>query len=357
MQAKTNDSNRLLELDALRGIAVILVVVFHLTMGREQAKYFSVGVTGVDLFFVISGFVILLTLEKVKRWEDFVLSRFSRLYPTYCFCVTFTACMMITKSILTTGTLSGISLGQYLANMTMFQTYLGISDIDGSYWTMIVEMLFYIFMLSIFLLKKLDSIEVIGFFSLIPVFLYHLTLNTQYHIIHQALGRYLPIINHFPLFLAGILVYKIKFDRPNFLRYLGIVGCFMLQYNLFFDGGKSRFFIEQSFYGIMLLIYLLIVFIYTSNQLKFIVNRASLFMGEISYSLYLLHQFIALEIIIPAAMNYAHIDFWVASFVIALPVVILLAALINRYIEKPMTRYIRSKYKENFGSRHYPCHK
>ncbi len=339
-------SHRLLELDALRGIAVIFVVCFHLTMGREQARFFSLGVTGVDLFFVISGFVILLTLEKINKWQDFVMSRFSRLYPTYWFCVTLTAGMMVAKSLVSGGTFGGVSIVQYLANMTMVQTYLGVPDIDGSYWTMIVEMLFYIFMFSIFLLKKLPQIERIGVVTLVPVILYHLTLNTQFHIIHQILGRFLPIINHFPLFLAGILAYKIKFDRPLFLRYLGIVLCFMIQYRLFFDGGKSRFFIEQPAYGIMLLFYLLLVFLYTNNQLSFIVNRASLFMGNISYSLYLIHQFLALEIIMPLVMKYAHVDFWVAGFGVALPMTIAIAALINQYVEKPMTQYLRSRFND-----------
>jgi peptidoglycan/LPS O-acetylase OafA/YrhL len=347
MPNKPHVSPRFLELDALRGIAVMFVVCFHLTMGHDSAKFFNLGVTGVDLFFVISGFVILLTLEKVNQWQDFVVSRFSRLYPTYCFCVTLTAGMMVVKSIVSGGRLGGVSIGQYLANMTMFQLYLGVPDIDGSYWTMIVEMIFYIFMFSVFLLKKLPKIERIGLFMLVPVILYHLTLNTQYHIVHQALGRYLPLINHFPLFFAGILVYKIKFDRSTFLRHLGIVVCFMIQYQLFFDGGKSRFFIEQPAYGAMLLFYLLLVFLYTNNQLSFIVNRASLFMGNISYSLYLLHQFLALEVIMPVAMKYAHVNFWVAGLGIALPITIVVATLINQYVEKPMTRRIRSWYKDH----------
>ena len=49
-------STRYKELDALRGIAALVVVLFHLTMEREQAKLgFELGVTGVDLFFIISG--------------------------------------------------------------------------------------------------------------------------------------------------------------------------------------------------------------------------------------------------------------------------------------------------------------
>src|SRR5688572_13967921 len=79
------------ELDSLRGIAALCVVLFHFTFGYdnglkilEEGKfYFTYGYLGVHLFFLISGFVILMTLEKTKSSADFFVSRFSRLYPAY----------------------------------------------------------------------------------------------------------------------------------------------------------------------------------------------------------------------------------------------------------------------------------
>src|ERR1700743_3793687 len=137
-------ANRYRELDALRGIAALMVVLFHITIGRPETKF---GVTGVDLFFMISGFVIYMSLTKVKNSLEFVINRVSRLYPTYWTCVTFTYILICiyqhdgsppTKFI------------NYLGNMTMFQYYLGIKDLDGPYWTMIIEMIFYIGMLFLF---------------------------------------------------------------------------------------------------------------------------------------------------------------------------------------------------------------
>lgn len=155
-------SNRLLEIDALRGIACVLVILFHYTMGREQASYgFRLGVTGVDLFFIISGFVIFMTLEKTKKWKDFVISRFSRLYPTYWTCIIITTCLILFNRYLKGETLSivfPISLG----NLTMFQYYLGIENLDGPYWSLIIELLFYVFMLTLFLTKQLKNVMIIG---------------------------------------------------------------------------------------------------------------------------------------------------------------------------------------------------
>lgn len=337
---------RLLELDALRGITVLLVVIFHLTMNDGQIRHWTkFGVTGVDLFFVISGFVILLTLERINHWQDFVISRFSRLYPTYWFCVTFTTVLVILKHIVLKEPLGGLPT-QYLANMTMFQSYFRMANIDGPYWTMTIEMLFYLFMFAIFLLKKLDKIEFIGSITLIPVIAYHLLLNTKYQPLHQTIGNLIPLINHFPLFLSGIIFYRIVSRKATFIRYLIIVFCFNLQYVLFFDGGSSNLFISHTDYGFMLAFYLTIFILYANDNLNFIVNDFTLFFGKISYGLYLIHQFLGVEVIIPVFTKYFHANFLVSAILIAFPSVVVIAFLINKYIEKPAMVRIRGVYKK-----------
>ena len=132
---------RFKELDALRGIAAMLVVLFHFTMNTEKQNLgFNLGVTGVDLFFMISGFVILLSLNHVKYSYQFVINRVSRLYPTYWACVTFTFLLINFTSIFR---LTMTEFVHYLANMSMFQFYFRVDDLDGPYWTMIIEMIFY----------------------------------------------------------------------------------------------------------------------------------------------------------------------------------------------------------------------
>ena len=81
---------RLTELDSLRGIAAMAVVLFHYTTrftelyGHTAPPVFSVplGHLGVNLFFMISGFVIFMTLERTLTSRDFIISRFSRLNRT-----------------------------------------------------------------------------------------------------------------------------------------------------------------------------------------------------------------------------------------------------------------------------------
>src|SRR5580692_12667601 len=84
--------DRIEELDSLRGIAAMAVVVNHYTHWgpyvARRVPYFWWGLQGVDLFFVISGFVILMTASH-GTLRDFVISRASRLFPGYWFCALF----------------------------------------------------------------------------------------------------------------------------------------------------------------------------------------------------------------------------------------------------------------------------
>src|SRR3978361_1021823 len=84
--------NRRLGLDGLRGVAVGMVLIFHYTSGFENIVRphapgllfrFPAGTYGVNLFFMISGYVILMTVERTRRARDFALARFVRLYPPF----------------------------------------------------------------------------------------------------------------------------------------------------------------------------------------------------------------------------------------------------------------------------------
>jgi peptidoglycan/LPS O-acetylase OafA/YrhL len=335
-----SNAGRILELDALRGIAALVVVVFHFSFKLSDKIDFHWGITGVDLFFMISGFVILLTLKHTKTWKIFLVNRFSRLYPTYWTCVTITATFLLIFG-------DGIKLKLltlYLTNMTMFQLYFLQSNLDPPYWTMIIEMLFYMYMLFIFLIKELDRIEPISVGLLFFVFVYAL-LSALYPKAHlqNNVSYYIPIVNHFPLFCSGIVFYNIKFTGATKRRYFYLALCFIAQLCIFNAGGRSRYFVSIYEYVAILAIYFGLVYLFAVNKLKFIVNRVTLFFGNLSFSLYLIHQTIGWAIIV-FLRQYIH---WSFAFAIALLLVILLAYFINRLVEVPATKYLRKKLHSN----------
>ncbi len=334
--------NRYQELDALRGIAALIVVFFHYTLHRPEANLgFRFGVTGVDLFFVISGFVIYMSLNKVNTSVEFIINRTSRLYPTYWACVTFTFTLILIRSIYNSEHADFI---KYAANMTMFQYYFKIGNLDGPYWTMIIEMIFYVAILLLFQFKLLKYLNIIGTIS--SVFAAALFSFAADNIIVKKIFWAIPLLQFIPLFFSGTIFYKIYTDKKKQTkRYLILVLCLICQ-ALLFEAGRSREYISLPEYVVVLLIYYGVFTLFVNNKLKFIVTKGTLFLGKISFALYLIHQYISIKIIIPYLVDTLHFNFWISSLLIALPVVILLASFVTYCIEIPYSKRMKEMLRK-----------
>lgn len=341
-------SKRIEELDALRGIAALLVLLFHFTMGRPEANLgFKMGTTGVDLFFIISGFVIFMSISKIANSKDFIINRISRLYPTYWAAVTFSFLLIVFISVIRIGNFSEIHFRTYVGNMTMFQFYLLIPDIEQPYWTMIVEMLFYISILFLFHFKLLKYINIIGLtFTILPVILTQLFFDI---LLVQQIIYWIPLLQFIPLFFAGTIFYKIYSSKTKLVKqYAMLVSCLTCQILLFNYSGRSKDYIIQTEYAAMLFIFFGLFILFVNGKMVFMVSKATLFFGKISFPLYLIHQFISIKIIIPFLTDKLHINFWIASIAVALPVVVLLATGITYFVEIPMGKSMKKKLQTIF---------
>jgi peptidoglycan/LPS O-acetylase OafA/YrhL len=150
LQRPQAPTDRLYEIDALRIIAALTVVFYHYTFSGYLGKLIGVsfptvsqftryGYLGVDMFFVISGFVVLMSAYN-RRPAEFVVSRIVRLYPAYWVAVTITAIVSVTLSL---GKFK-VSTIQYLANLTMLNAVPRIPNVDVVYWTLWAEIRFYL---------------------------------------------------------------------------------------------------------------------------------------------------------------------------------------------------------------------
>ncbi|MFT3704045.1 MAG: acyltransferase [Agriterribacter sp.] len=325
------------ELDALRGIAAIFVLLFHYTLHRPQANLgFRFGVTGVDLFFIISGFVIFMTLKKVKDSSEFIIGRISRLYPTYWACVTFTF-ILICISAVNSG--SRIDFVQYLVNLTMFQYYFRIRDIDGPYWTLLIEMVFYISIILIFYFKMMRFLKPIGISVAVTAAVLCFFFGNNK--IVEKIFWVIPLLSFIPLFLAGIIFYEIYTVKEKLLQnYLIIALCFICQITLF-PKGRSAEYITTPEYFLVLICYFSLFILFVHHKLNFIVTGVTIFLGKISYSVYLIHQYISIKVIIPYLTDTLHINFWIAALGVALPVVLILASLLTYYVDIPCRKLMK----------------
>jgi peptidoglycan/LPS O-acetylase OafA/YrhL len=336
--------HRVKELDALRGIAALMVVFYHYTVDRPQANLgFNVGTTGVELFFMISGFVIFMSLNAVNSSRQFVINRFSRLYPTYWASVTLT---FLSLSLYSHLNISHQELLNYLSNLTMFQFYMSVADIDDSYWTLIIEMTFYIVMLVFFHFNKLKYINfvfvpVISLVTIFGLFFYDNEVVKNTFI-------WVQLLPYLPLFLSGIIFYKLYFQKTKLLQnYSLLLFCLVAQILFYNYTDRFVFAMKQPQYIMMLVIYYSIFTLIVNKKLNFIVCRVSVFFGKISFAMYLIHQAISVKILIPYFMNDLHFNFWIATLVFSLPLVIIMASLITFYIEIPLGKYIKHKLFAN----------
>ena len=338
-------NSRFQELDALRGIAALMVVIFHFTRGKvSEDSILNFGTTGVDLFFIISGFVIFMSLTRVKRGIDFVINRFSRLYPTYWTVVSLTFILILFKTYIDNQPFEMSLIGQYLGNMTMFQFYMRIPNLDGPYWTMIVEMLFYIIILLFFQLKVLKWLNPVGIVVILFVLLgSHFAFD---NFLLRALIYGIPLLQFLPLFLAGTVFYKLHLSNEGVVgKTLLLLFCLVSQVLLYHIAGSSLNYISQAEYGLMLTVYFGLFWLFITDRLSFVVSKPSLFLGKISYALYLVHQFVATGLIIPYFNKELGLNFWIVAIFIALPVVIGLATIITFMIEVPLSATMKAKLR------------
>lgn len=144
----SSDRNGLLDL--LRFAAAMLLVIYHfLYRGAQEGGYLeqgfgaagvsvSLGYLGVNLFFLISGFVIIWSASG-RDWYAFSVSRLARLYPAHLVAMTISFVIMAWWAQPPFAT----DLFQWAANLTMLAPMFGASFMDGVYWSIVIEMIFY----------------------------------------------------------------------------------------------------------------------------------------------------------------------------------------------------------------------
>jgi peptidoglycan/LPS O-acetylase OafA/YrhL len=347
-----NKKQRIYQIDLFRFIAALSVVFYHyLFRGyaadnmsvlsfTEIGNYFKYGYLGVDLFFIISGFVIILSIKNYSL-SAFITSRITRLYPAYWFCVLLTSIVVVYFG----SPWFHATVQQMLANLTMFHQLFFIDSIDGVYWSLLVELKFY-FIIALFLIfvkiKKL-KIDVLVYSWLFLTILYFFTSD---YLIMKAFGYFL-IFDWSSYFIAGIIFYQIYKNDVKIQNILALIVCLLIslfyainridEIQIHYSATFSPYIISSIIVSFYVLMYLVSI-----GKLRGINSPKLLKLGVLTYPLYLLHQNIGFIIFNNLGTYFNKY----IIFFLTLVVIFIASYYTNKLIEIPVSRFMKNKLEK-----------
>lgn len=333
-------NKRLENLDALRGVAVMTVLIQHLwgelwralpgSLGWLKViglDYFDWGRFGVILFFLTSGYVIPLSFSGPTPVRKFVVSRICRLYPAFWISVlAMTACLYLSGH--------AVPWRQFLANFTMAYPAFDEEALTGVYWTLMIELMFYALSGGLYIIGCLARPSVLGALALLGI------ASAAVPMAGNAYGLHLPVLfqgYHLSFLLLGSLI-RLHFTKITGARTMMFLVMASIALTLPLVTGMLTG--EHTEYsaalpvgvfacvGAAIVVFLLFWRPGAMNQPQWLVA-----LGAWSYSIYLLHEPIRVLI-----SKFVTIDSLASAVVFAASIFvssIAAAAIVYTVVEKP----------------------
>jgi peptidoglycan/LPS O-acetylase OafA/YrhL len=338
----TARQSRIQEIDLLRFLAALAVVLYHYTFRGVTASEQSImpypwlapvamyGYLGVNLFFLISGFVILMTASSGSL-KSFFTSRVSRLYPAFwaCCTVTFLAILAIGAPRHTA------TLTQYLVNMTMLSEFFGVQPIDGVYWSLFVEIKFYAMVAMVLAIRKINHAQ--RFLAIWLLASIALVVFPNRRILRDIL-----IVDYAAYFIAGATLYLVWREGWTMTRLTMVATSWVLalyQSRLFANGLTNHFatVFEYSVVAGLITLFFIIMALVAAKRTGIFGRTNWLLLGAITYPLYLLHETVGYMIFNVAypTIN-PHVLLWGMIFAM-----LLVAYAVHVLVEKPFAPRLR----------------
>lgn len=290
-------------LDVSRFAAAFAVLIYHwlfkgIQMGTVDSISYSplagiaaYGYLGVYFFFMISGFVISASSHG-RTASQFAVRRAVRLYPAFWVSMLTTALVTIAIG----GTLFSVTVPQVLANLTMLPQLLRQPTVDGVYWTLFCEILFY-GMVFLILLAKLGR-YLDAFFPGWAIFLLAIT------VIAPQLSRYELIGSLYAFFAAGAIISTIQRRGWSWWRAVGLLASayvslrYIIEQTTILNDGNNGPFVQSMPVTIAIVIgFFVIMMMQTSARVATWRIPHSRLLGALTYPVYLLHAHIGYMVI------------------------------------------------------------
>jgi len=323
----TGKSGKLETIELLRVLAAFAVAWFHFTNGniyllnegllKSSGKY---GWLGVEVFFVISGFVIPYSLWvsnfKFKyHWYKFLIKRFLRLYPAYIVTIIVSICLLCAYSIFK-GTTPNIDITNLILHLGYLNGIFNQPWINPAFWTLSIEFQYYLLIMFIYpllsALKPENNIIALLLICITP-FLFISQTNLIFHWLF--------------LHIFGILTFQVYTHKINKIEYY-FLSCLVTILSSACMG------ISITMAGLSTSLFIAFI---TIPQIKFVSVLSNL-----SYSFYLIHGPIG-GIIVNIGLRYLakEIHLQLITLTTAMIASIMAATLMYRYIEKPSLKWYK----------------
>ena len=363
-------SQYLASLDGVRGFAVLFVVSHHLFFGISDGiihlpqQISAIPVSGVDLFFVLSGFliggIIIDEYKSINFWKKFMLRRMGRIFPVYFLVVgSFAIAMLFLQHKYFFDTFLLVDPLPIAPYFTFTQSYFqGMANVSGPKWvamtwSLSVEEQFYLFLPFIAILFGRK-----GIFSTIIIAI--LAAPVIRNIAFDHLGFYAGYM-FFPARMdsiaMGVAVAIIVRNNKLFSHLVGSKLVYLIPFTLFFFlnlkinlGG----YILDSFTFRALFYASIIMIVSTKNNIfirTIFENKIVLFFGSISFALYMYHQLISgllYGIIYNRAPKIDNLESFFISILVFL-ISIILSMISLKYFETPIRNYVKHKSNKLSG--------
>ncbi|ORM71700.1 acyltransferase family protein [Pantoea rwandensis] len=341
---------RIRHLDGMRGLAILLVIGYHAyarwptllpyANSTQHIPVFSYGWLGVELFFMISGFVIFMTLDKSESYVSFLKKRWLRLFPA----------MLIASLLLyfvgglfpewsaMTPHVKNLLPGLIFTNPETLTQITGIEfkSMAGSFWSLYVEAVFYLIIGAIYF--------TLGRKYCLPGLLVPMLLLSASSVL-KSLGHpvFIDIISrfgfiHYAWFMVGCLVYERMHGRDKVLHYGVVVFALLINFS---------YFIKNA--GIVTLIPLLIVMLFFigsfySKQLERMLSlRFLTAIGFASYAFYLIHENLMIATLIKLNVHIKNEFVMMLMPIVVATVLYYVAWFISKYAEPALRHLLKGK--------------
>jgi peptidoglycan/LPS O-acetylase OafA/YrhL len=338
-------------LDYFRGISILLVVLFHYTsripaealfsQGGETTTMFSFGWIGVYVFFIVSGFCISGSFDRSNSASQFMIKRIARIYPPF---VVASIIIYVYQTLVYVPSFhegdwsfspSPVAFKDFFFTTFFMARDLGFDWVDGAYWTLLIEMKFYLYFS---ILGALGFLKKKFIFNMLLVYIlpaiWAVSVVFEWGLLELIL-RNVFLAPYFPFFVLGITLAS---ANENWNSRIPIALSTILIVFLIASTKPSPFerpLLTSVAYSALLL--LLCMAIKHSETLHKVLEKMPPFkllkvFGIYSFSWYLIHQKLGISII-----------FWLSTYIngtlsiaMSIGITFILAVLFSKLFEYRM---------------------